>query len=372
MLNRYHWLLDKLSHYQHWQKQRCSEPVEQRQTQRGRCLPIHNAALLFATSLGLSLVVSACTPTDSLNSPSDRAITNTSSTQSVENKTVRIGYQKYGTLNILKARGSLEQRLEPQGISVQWIQFPAGPQLLEALNAGSIDYGHTGEAPPIFAQAAGAPLVYVAHEPPNPKGEGILVAKDSLIQDVADLKGKKVALNKASNVHFFLVQALKAAGLEYSDIKPVFLPPAEARAAFEQGSVDAWAIWDPFFTAARRATDARVLKNAENLAANREFYLGAKPFVDQHSDRIKVILEETQKVDDWAKANPTEVAKLLSPQLGIDVPTLIEVSQRRPYGVQLMQSEVVAYQQQVADTFFKLGLLPKPLEVKQVAKVTQK
>lgn len=378
MLSRYHWFLNSLICRWNWLKQRCSKIVDRSQTQAARQLRIslkksrHTFALLFATSLCLSVVVSACTPTNSPNLLSDRTITNTSSTQSVENKTIRIGYQKYGTLNILKAQGSLEQRLKPQGIAVQWIQFPAGPQLLEAMNAGSIDYGHTGEAPPIFAQAAGAPLVYVAHEPPNPKGEAILVAKDSPIKNVAGLKGKKVALNKASNVHFFLVQAIAAAGLKYSDIKPVFLPPAEARAAFEQGSVDAWAIWDPFFTAAQRATGARVLKNAENLAANREFYLAAKPFVDQHGDRIKAILEETQKVDNWAKANPTKVAKLLSPQLGIDVPTLVEVSQRRPYGVQPMQSEVVAYQQQVADTFFKLGLLPKQLDVKQVAQVSKK
>ena len=372
MLSRYHWLLDSLSFHHYWHKQRCSETTEGKPTQTAFSLHIPSFALLFAMSCGLSLVVSACTPIDSPNLSGERTVTNTSSTQSIEDKTIRIGYQKYGTLNILKAQGSLEQRLKPQGVAVQWVQFPAGPQLLEAMNAGSIDYGHTGEAPPIFAQAAGAPLVYVAHEPPNPKGEAILVAKDSPIQDLAGLKGKKVALNKASNVHFFLVQAIASAGLKYSDIKPVFLPPAEARAAFEQGSVDAWAIWDPFFTAAQRATGARVLKNAENLAANREFYLAAKPFADGQKSRIKIILEETQKVDDWAKANPTEVAKLLSPQLGIDVPTLIEVSQRRPYGVQPMQPEVVAYQQQVADTFFKLGLLPKQLEVKQVVQVPQK
>ena len=257
--------------------------------------------LLLAIGFGLSGILSACTPNNftnlpSTNLPSTQPASDTSSTGSVQNNAIRIGYQKYGTLNILKARGGLEQRLKSQGISVQWIQFPAGPQLLEALNAGSIDYGHTGEAPPIFAQAAGAPLVYVAHEPPNPKGEAILVSKDSQIQDVAGLKGKKVALNKASNVHYFLVQALAAAGLKYSDIQPVFLPPAEARAAFERGSVDAWAIWDPFLTAAKRSTGGRVLKDGENLAANREFYLAAKPFAEQYPDRVKAILEETQKV----------------------------------------------------------------------------
>lgn len=316
--------------------------------------------LLLVTGYGLSVTMSACTSNNSTisstNSLGTQSATNTSSTQTDQNQNnvIRIGYQKYGTLNIVKARSSLEQRLKPERVSVQWIQFPAGPQLLEALNAGSIDFGHTGEAPPIFAQAAGAPLVYVAHEPPNPKGEAILVSKNSQIQDVASLKGKKVALNKGSNVHYLLVQALATAGLKYSDIQPVYLPPAEARAAFERGSVDAWAIWDPFMTAAKRATDARILKDGENLAANREFYLGAKPFTDRYPDRIKVILEEIQKVDDWAKTNPTEVAKLLSPQLGIDVPTLVEVSQRRPYGVQPIRPEVVAYQQQVADTFFKL------------------
>lgn len=326
------------------------------------------SALLLAISFGLSMTLSACTPKSSTEQPiasqiSTSSVSSSSSNQGAQSNVIRIGYQKYGTLNILKGKGSLEQRLKSQGLSVQWIQFPAGPQLLEALNAGSIDYGHTGEAPPIFAQAAGAPLLYVGYEPPNPKGEAILVQKDSQIQNVAGLKGKKVALNKGSNVHYLLVQALADAGLKYTDIQPAYLPPAEARAAFQQGSVDAWVIWDPFFTAAKRATGARVLKDGEGLAANREFYLAAKPFAEQHPDRVKAILEETQKVDDWARGNPTEVAKLLSPQLGIDVPTLEEVSKRRPYGVKPIDQEVVTYQQQVANTFLKLGLLPKPVNV---------
>ena len=258
-----------------------------------------------------------------------------------------------------------------QSTSVQWIQFPAGPQLLEALNAGSIDFGHTGEAPPIFAQAAGAPLVYVANEPPNPKGEAILVPKDSPIQDVAGLKGKKVVFNKGSNVQYLVVEALTAAGLKYSDIQPIYLPPADGRAAFEQGSVDAWAIWDPFFTVGKRATGARVLKDGEGLVANREFYLAAKPFNDQYPDRTKAILEELQKVDEWAAAQPTEVAKLLSPELGIDVPTLEEVARRRPYGVQPITDEVITYQQKVADTFLDLKLLPKQVKISEVAQVTQ-
>jgi sulfonate transport system substrate-binding protein len=163
-----------------------------------------------------------------------------------QDKTLRIGFQKYGTLVILKERGALEKRLKSQGYTVTWTEFPGGPQLLEALNVGAIDFGSTGEAPPIFAQAAGAPLLYVGHEPPAPKGEALIVPKDSKITTVADLKGKRVALNKGSNVHYLLVRALEANGLSLSDIESVFLPPADARAAFESGKVDAWVIWDPF------------------------------------------------------------------------------------------------------------------------------
>lgn len=325
-------------------------------------------ALLFTVGLSLSLAVSACSSSNQTNSTATAPTGNASSQQS---SVVRIGYQKYGTVNILKAKKNLDERLKAEGVTVQWLLFPAGPQMLEAMNAGSIDFGHTGEAPPIFAQAAGTPLVYAANEPPNPKGEGILVPKDSPIKDVAELKGKTVAFNKGSNVHYLLVEALKAAGLQYSDIKPAFLPPADARAAFEQGKVDAWVIWDPFYTAAKRATGARVLKDGEGLVANREFYLATKTFAEQQPDQLKAILEEIQKVDDWAVSQPTEVAKLLSPELGIDVPTLEEVSKRRPYGVQPITDEVVAYQQKVADTFYDLKVLPKQLKISEVARVSK-
>ena len=329
---------------------------------------IKTFALLFAIGLSLSLAVSACSSSNQGNSTASAPTGNASSQQS---SVVRIGYQKYGTVNILKTKKNLDERLKAEGVSVEWLLFPAGPQLLEAMNAGSIDFGHTGEAPPIFAQAAGAPLVYAANEPPNPKGEAIIVLKDSQIKDVAGLKGKTVAFNKGSNVHYLLVEALKAGGLQYSDIKPAFLPPADARAAFEQGKVDAWAIWDPFYTAAKRATGARILKDGEGLVANREFYLATKTFAEQQPDRLKAILEEIQKIDDWAVSQPTEVAKLLSPELGIDVPTLEEVAKRRPYGVQPITEEVVAYQQKVADTFYELKVLPKQLKISEVAQVSK-
>ncbi|MEK6298774.1 MAG: ABC transporter substrate-binding protein, partial [Paraburkholderia tropica] len=156
------------------------------------------------------------------------------------NKVLRVGFQKYGNFVVLKARGTLEKRLAPLGFSVQWLEFPGGPQLLEGLNAGAVDVGTVGETPPIFAQAGGVDFVYIASEPPAPKGEAIVVPQDSPIRTVADLRGKRVALNKGSNVHYLLVKALQKANLKYEDIQPVYLAPADARAAFTSRSVDAW------------------------------------------------------------------------------------------------------------------------------------
>jgi sulfonate transport system substrate-binding protein len=280
-------------------------------------------------------------------------------------KLVRIGYQKYGSLNVVKARHSLDDRLAQLGIKVEWDLFPAGPQLLEAMNAGAIDFGHTGEAPPIFAQAASNPFIYLGNQNPDPAGEAILVAANSPITSIADLKGKKVALNKGSNVHYLLVKVLEKAGLRYSDIHPVYLPPADARAAFESGSVDAWAIWDPFLTVARVATKARTLIDGTGLVANREFFLGDRKFVEAHPDILNDLTAAIDEASAWAKEQPGAVAQLLSHDVGIDVDTLQQITERLPWGFKAITPGVVDDQQKIADTFFNLNLIPKKLDVRE-------
>jgi sulfonate transport system substrate-binding protein len=282
-----------------------------------------------------------------------------------DSKVIHIGYQKYGTLNILKAKGTLDKQLANLGYRVEWTEFPGGPQLLEAMGAGSIDIGHTGEAPPVFAQAAGVPLVYLAHEPSSPHSEAILVPPNSSIHDIKELKGKKVALNKGSNVHYLLVRALQSAGLKYQDIQPVYLTPADARAAFQRGSVDAWVIWDPYFAAAESSVKARVLKDGQGLAANHEFYLATRSFAENHPDVIKVLFSQLNEVDVWAKDHKQDVANLLSPQLGIPVPPLVAAAERRNYGIEPMSEQVIREQQSIADTFYQLGLIPKTIRVQE-------
>jgi sulfonate transport system substrate-binding protein len=284
-----------------------------------------------------------------------------------QDKLVRMGFQKYGNLILLKSKGGLEKKLAPLGFKVEWKEFPSGPPLLE-LNVGAIDFGHAGEAPPIFGQAAGAPFLYVAHEPPAPKGEAILVPKDSPIRTVADLKGKKIALNKGSNVHYLLVKALEKAGVKYSEIEPAFLAPADARAAFERGAVDAWVIWDPFQAAAEVAIGARTLTDATGLASNHQFYLAGQKFTDANPQVIDAVIAAIVEIDEWAKGKEKAVAEELSAGIGIPAPVLEIALKRQTYGIKPLDESVVAEQQRIADTFHALGLLPKPIVVSTIVR----
>ncbi|MDP9876363.1 sulfonate transport system substrate-binding protein [Variovorax boronicumulans] len=279
---------------------------------------------------------------------------------------LRIGHQK-GYLSVLKARGTLEKRLAPLGATVKWTEFTAGPVQLEALNVGSIDFGDVGEAPPIFAQAAGAPLAYVGATVPRPKTEAVLVPKGSAIQTVADLKGKKIALNKGSNVHYFIVKLFEKHGLAYSDLNLVYLPPADARAAFEKGSVDAWVIWDPFLAAAQQSLDARILADAVGVVGNRAYYFSSLDYVAKNADVLAIAIEEVNKIDQWGAAHRNELATELSAIWGLPK-AVADLSQgRTAYGTGPITKAILAEQQQIADTFFALKLIPRKINVLEAA-----
>ena len=161
-------------------------------------------------------------------------------------KEVRIGYQKNGVLVVARQLAALENHFRPAGIEVKWVEFSSGPPMMEAMNVGSIDYGAVGDSPPVFAQAAGGAIVYAAGQPIT-NGQGILVPQNSAIRSIADLKGKRIGFTKGSSAHNIVVQTLEKAGLTYADITPVYLTPPDAGPAFANGSIEAWAIWDPYF-----------------------------------------------------------------------------------------------------------------------------
>ncbi|MGV8805618.1 MAG: sulfonate ABC transporter substrate-binding protein [Polaromonas sp.] len=279
---------------------------------------------------------------------------------------LRIGNQK-GPLSLLKGRGTLEKRLAPLGVSVKWTEFNAGPVQLEALNLGSIDFGDVGEAPPIFAQAAGAPLAYVAATVPRPASEALLVPKGSAIRTVSDLKCKKVGLNKGSNVHYFLVKLLEQHGLAYGDVQTAFLPPADARAAFEKGAIDAWLIWDPFLASAEKTLDARVLLDASGVVANRGYYFSSLDYANRHPDVIRVLVEEINRLDQWGSAHKGDYASELAGVLGLPRPVLDLTVGRLQFGTVPINKAILAEQQKIADSFYALKLIPKKINVLDAA-----
>jgi sulfonate transport system substrate-binding protein len=278
-------------------------------------------------------------------------------------KVVRIGYQKNCPLVILKSLQTLEKRLESEGFTVEWKEFQAGPALVEALNAGSIDFGRTGDSPPIFAQAAEAPFVYVAAGKSKFNGSGILVPKDSPIKSLEDLKGKRIGFAKGSSSHYLLVKALEKAGIEYNDITPAYLQPGDARVAFEQGNIDAWVVWDPFAADTELHSEATMLVNGEGLTSDRDFFIANVEFAKAHKDILDLIIEEVQASSDWANTHNQELVQMLSDILKIDAKSIEMATNRRVYGVDPLTEEILEEQQQKADTFYELGIIPKQINV---------
>ena len=280
-----------------------------------------------------------------------------------ENITLNIGFQKYGILPIVKERGLLEETLKKQGINIKWVEFPAGPQLLEGLNVGSVSFGEAGEAPPIFAQAANSNLVYVANQPAAPNAEALIVQKDSKIQSAQDLKGKRIALNKGSNVHYLLVKLLEANHIKLNEVDIVYLPPSDARAAFERGAVDAWVIWDPFFAAAEQQIGARVIATGANLVNNYQFYLADRQFAEQHPKVLQAVVKELNTTTQWIAQHQDEAAKLLEKPTGLDFNILKASISRMGFGVTPISPEVAKQQQYVADAFYQEKLIPHQINI---------
>jgi sulfonate transport system substrate-binding protein len=281
---------------------------------------------------------------------------------------VRIGYQKSSTLlQLLKAEGSIEKVLEPLGVRVEWSEFTSGLPLLEALNVGVIDLSaDVADTVPLFAQAAGANLTYFAQEAPSPSGQALVVKADSDIKTVADLKGKRIGFAKAAGVHYLLIAALEKEGLSFKDITPAYLNPADGRAAFETGGIDAWVTWEPYLSAVEAQSKVRTLFDGTDLAQYQRYYLASTPFAKARPDVVQHVFEELRKTGQWVKANPAEAAKKLAPTWKLDEAIVQKVIGRRSLEVREVTRERLAEQQKIADVFFDAQLLPKKLDTSGV------
>ncbi|MEJ0096013.1 MAG: aliphatic sulfonate ABC transporter substrate-binding protein [Methylocella sp.] len=277
---------------------------------------------------------------------------------------IRIGYQKSGIFPAVKRRGTLEAAFKAQNIAIKWIEFAFGPPILEGIATGNVDFGYTGDAPPIFAQAAGANLLYVAALPDH-AAEGIVVHEDSSIQTIADLKGKKVGLAKASSAHNTTAAALEKAGLSFRDINPVYLPPADAVAAFARGSIDAWTVWDPYLALAQKGK-VRVIAYDTDVERPNGFFLAGKSFTQSHPDLVTQLNDAFAQELEWARGHRAELAQAIHEATGVDLDALLQAEQRSSLTIVPLNDAIIANQQTVADRFYKLGLIPNQLTVRDI------
>ncbi len=278
---------------------------------------------------------------------------------------LRVGYQKNGALVILRRQGALEALFGPLGVSVSYVEFTSGPPMLEALNAGAVDFGATGDTPPIFAQAAGADLVYVGAQPVQGDNQAIVVREGSPVKTLADLRGRRVAFTRGSSAHNVVVKALARAGLTPSDIQPVPLQPADAAAAFRNGAVDAWAIWDPFLAIAEQDPATHVLAQATDVAPSNSFFLARRAWAETSPDQVNLILDAINKAAAWAAANPGQLADLMAQVTGVPIEAQRVAAPRGVYAVQPLDARIIAQQQDIADTFARLRIIPAKIDIRK-------
>jgi sulfonate transport system substrate-binding protein len=278
-------------------------------------------------------------------------------------KEIRIGYQKTGVLVITRQQRILEKKFSARQIGIKWIEFTSGPPLLEAMSTGSVDLGSVGDTPPIFAQAANANVVYVAGSPIT-NGQGILVPANSGIKTIADLKGKRIGFTKGSSAHNVVISTLEKAGLTYADITPVYLTPPDAVPAFASGSIEAWAVWDPYFAIGEKRQNGRILVNAHEVAKTNSFYLANRDFANAHVRETREVIEGLAEAARWAENNRAEVAAALAAVTGVPLDVQTVAANRASFLIGPVTDDIVTTQQAVADRFHKLGLIPKPIAVR--------
>ncbi|WP_213452056.1 aliphatic sulfonate ABC transporter substrate-binding protein [Rhizomonospora bruguierae] len=270
---------------------------------------------------------------------------------------LRVGYQRYGSESLVKAREA--------GGDLAWSLFESGPALTEALRAGSIDIGETGEAPPVFAAAARTDFRIVATSAEVPEGEAVLVHSDSGFSSFADLKGRTIALNKGSNVNWLLLRLLAANGMTLDDVTVRYLKPAEARPAFDSRQVDAWIVWDPYFALAE-GPGVKVLVDATGLAGNREYILVSTKALDTKSEQIKRFLTTLRETTDWGIAHPDERAGVLAPELRIPLDVTKRSLERSAKPLAPVTPAIGEELQRIADGFADLKLIPGPVDMRSL------
>ncbi|TBU72447.1 ABC transporter substrate-binding protein [Phytopseudomonas daroniae] len=283
--------------------------------------------------------------------------------QAAEPVTIRLGYVKGDRYASLRASGELENL----DYKVELTPFAAGAPVLEALNANALDVGFTGDIPFLFVHAAGAQLKAVGAWRYNTATVALVVPKDSAAQNVSDLKGKRIAVNRGGWGHFLALGLLEKNGLTDKDVTFSFLGPVDGRAALVRGSVDAWVPWEPYTSNAILIDGARVIGDGRGIMSGYSYALASEKALADADKKAAIgdLLIRLAKAQQWALAHPQQMADALSEDLNIPQNVArrwVEEARIQPAA---LDEEVATSLQKAADFFHRHGVLPKQLDVQQ-------
>ncbi len=237
----------------------------------------------------------------------------------------------YGPIYVMKQKGWLEEELKKSGVKVKWSSFISGPPMNEAFAAGEQDIGFMGDTPAIIARAAGQDTRIISLTCAAPKALALLVAKDSRILDVKDLKGKKVAVVKGSYAHHLVVLLLQKNGLTVDDIQLINLTHADIATALTNGEVDAGAIWEPLITRLEDSGAARVLADGTGIKQGILVAIASNEFASKNPDIIATFLKLYQKGLEFIKTNPKEAVELIAREVPLTQEQLLKVIAKFDY-----------------------------------------
>ena len=273
---------------------------------------------------------------------------------------LKVGDQSLQTRGILEASGQLKDL----PYKIEWFNFPAAQPLGEALNAGAVDVGGLGDAPLVFALAAGARVRAVAATRSNPLDLAIVVGPQSPLTEVANLKGKRLATTRGSIGHYLALAALKKANLSASDVTFVFLAPADAKAALASGSVDAWSVWDPYTALGESRDHDRIIANGVGLSEGLSYQVATETAIAAKRTQLADFLRRVATGQRWALTHPDEVAAMQSRVTGLPTDVLKTVYQRGQVHPVAIDDSVVTAQQRTADTYEAASVIRAHLDVR--------
>ncbi|MGY4533104.1 sulfonate transport system substrate-binding protein [Pseudomonas sp. TE3786] len=279
-------------------------------------------------------------------------------------KELRLDYAYYSpTSLVLKHFGWLEQSVG-EGSKVTWTLSQGSNRALEYLNSGSIDFGSTAGLAAVLSRANGSPIktVYIAS---RPEWTALVVAKDSPIKTVADLKGHKIAATKGTDPYLFTLRSLEQAGLNKNDVELVHLQHADGRIALEKGDVDAWAGLDPLLAASQLQAGSRILYHNVNFNSYGVINVTEK-FAQQYPQAIDKVISAYEKARKWAQENPEELAQILSKESGLPLDVAKLQLQRTDFSNSQPGAEHIAALKAAAPILVTEELVRKGVDVNAV------